>query len=177
MNTKLSFALPQRSIVYLIVSLGVVFLILFAGILPYQRSLARLDEAIGKLRSDVAMQRDLYPIYLTMQKLDKKTTAVLPMPPKGVLSRGEISKIPATVRAMAARAGMIVLAVSPDLTAVTGNITALPFTVVVRGDFLKFRKFLQEAGAIPYVDHVEEIQIQENPEGLKVRTKIWFVLG
>ena len=178
MEKKIGIKIPRQSIIYFLLCLSGVLVFVFAGILPYQWSIAGLDEEISKVRSNIAVQEELYPIYMSLaKKAQAKSGSALPIPAKGVLPRSQMDRIPAIVREMAARSGMNVTSVSPDLSTLTGNTQEMPVRIVMKGDFLKFRKFLLGLGSVPYVDRVDEIQIQQNPDRLEFRTKIWLALG
>ena len=178
MDKKIGIKIPRQSIIYLVVCLSGILVFVFAGILPYQRSITRLDQEISKTRADLSVQEELYPLYMSLtRKAPAKSSSALPIPAKSVLPRSQVDRIPTSVREMAARSGMNVMSVSPDLSTLTGNTQEMPVRIVMRGDFLKFRNFLLGLGAVPYVERVEEIQIQQNPDRMEFRTKIWLVLG
>jgi hypothetical protein len=48
---------------------------------------------------------------------------------------------------------------------------------VLKGEFANFRKMLIELGALPYLDRIEEIRIQQNPDAMEFRIKIWIAIG
>jgi hypothetical protein len=48
---------------------------------------------------------------------------------------------------------------------------------VLRGNFLKLRKFLLELEKLPFMEHMEELQIQEAFEGQEVRLKTWVAIS
>jgi hypothetical protein len=48
---------------------------------------------------------------------------------------------------------------------------------VVRGDFLNFRKLLIGLGEVAYVERIEEIQIQQNPDALEFKMKVWVAIS
>jgi hypothetical protein len=50
-------------------------------------------------------------------------------------------------------------------------------SLVLRGNFLRLRKFLLELEKLPFMEHMEELQIQEAFEGQEVRLKTWVAIG
>jgi hypothetical protein len=49
--------------------------------------------------------------------------------------------------------------------------------MVIRGDFMSFRKFLIGVGELPYLERFEEIEIQQDPGFMEFRMKIWLALS
>jgi hypothetical protein len=58
-----------------------------------------------------------------------------------------------------------------------GSPPFLLYNAVLEGEFANFRKMLIELGALPYLDRIEEIRIQQNPDSMEFRIKIWIALG
>jgi len=44
----------------------------------------------------------------------------------------------------------------------------------VRGNFIPCVTFLVGLGDFAYVEQIDEIQIQQNPDGLELRVKFWW---
>jgi hypothetical protein len=49
--------------------------------------------------------------------------------------------------------------------------------LILKGNFLSFRKFLINLGGIAYVDHIEEIVIQGKTDAKEYRLKLWVAIG
>jgi hypothetical protein len=64
---------------------------------------------------------------------------------------------------------------NPDT--VTGGGKFLSANTVLRGDFFNLRKYLINLGAIPYIQHIEEISIQQKPAAMEFNMKIWVAVG
>jgi hypothetical protein len=48
--------------------------------------------------------------------------------------------------------------------------------VLLRGDFINFRKFLINLGGIPYVQQIEEVAIQQKLDSKEFRLKVWVAV-
>jgi hypothetical protein len=69
------------------------------------------------------------------------------------------------------------ISLTPDLTTLAESSTFLLHNAVLKGEFDNFRKMLIGLGAVPYLDRIEEIRIQQNPDSMEFRMKIWIALG
>ena len=72
---------------------------------------------------------------------------------------------------------MTLVSAIPNINALTGDAQLLSVNVVLRGEFAQFRKFLIQLGGLPYVQHIEEIAIQDNPDTKEFRLKVWVAVG
>jgi len=101
----------------------------------------------------------------------------LPFPGKGRLSRDKIDEVPSIFGEIAQKSGLEAVSISPDVKSIATNSGVLLLNAALKGDFFDFRKFLIELGKIAYLEHIEQIQIQEILVGRKFRLKIWLALG
>jgi hypothetical protein len=175
---KLDIKLPKQSLTYLGFGLAGILLFIFAGIVPASRSLVALDARTADVKYRIEEQRTLAPLYKSLQgKSEKKESELLPLPEKGTLAHAKISTIPMSFGTAAKMSGMSLISATPELSAMTGEAQVLAVNTVLRGDFIKFRKFLIHIGGIPYVQYIEEISIQEIPDTREFKLKIWVAVG
>jgi hypothetical protein len=117
------------------------------------------------------------PAYSTLlQVVNSKNLLILPNPEKKTIPRGEAGKFQDDIRTIAGRAGLMTLALTPDLSILAGSSTSLSHNVVLKGEFANFRKMLIGLGAVPYLDRIEEISILQNSDSMEFRMKIWIAL-
>jgi hypothetical protein len=170
--------IPKSTLIQVLVSLGIILVIIIAGILPYQRYLGKLDQNIKQLQFQIEEHKNLFPLYESLQRrLLTKGSGVLPFPRKAPLPRGQISKVPKTIGEIAGKCGMDAVSVSPDLKGLTKAATSLSLTAVIKGDFFNFRRFLIGLGGVSYLERIEEVHIQQNPDALEFRMKIWITIS
>ncbi|MDD5434238.1 MAG: hypothetical protein PH343_02290, partial [Nitrospira sp.] len=98
----------------------------------------------------------------------------LPLPSKESIAREDTDRIFMTFSDIARKTGMDVVSVVPNINSLAGNIKFLSVNVIVRGNYFNFHKFLNIAGEVPYLEHIEEIEIQQTPEGREYRMKLWL---
>lgn len=175
---KMTLDIPQQSIVYLIFCLTGIAIFILAGILPNSWTMAELVNQANDAQFQLEETRTLGPFQKSLQdKSTKKESEILPLPEKGKLARTEIDTLPTTFGALAKMSGMSMLSAIPTLSALTGDASSLSVNVVLRGDFINFRKFLIQLGGIPSVQQIEEITLQQKPDSKEFRLKIWVAVG
>jgi regulator of protease activity HflC (stomatin/prohibitin superfamily) len=177
-ETKRGINIPQQSVIYIGVCLVGILIFVFWGIIPAERTLAELDTRIEDARYKLEGQKALTPLFQSLQgRSEKKESQVLPLPEQGKLQQTRIDTLPLTFGAAAKASGMTLVSALPNLNALTGDAQFLSVDAVLRGDFIRFRKFLIQIGGLPYVHHIEEITIQGKADMTGFRVKIWVALG
>jgi Tfp pilus assembly protein PilO len=175
---KLGINIPQQSLVYIGLCLIGVAIFVLGGIIPASRTLAELDTQTASVRYRLEEQKILVPYQQMLKDSgDKKDSGFLPMPDRGKLPQGQIDAIPLNLGNAAKTSGMSLVSAVPNLKAMTGDASSLPVNVVLRGSFADFRKFLIAIGGLPYVEHVEEIEIQGKPDAREYRLTLWVAIG
>jgi len=178
MKEKQSRKFPGTTIAYIFICAGAIFAFIMIGLHPSGKFLARLDMEIAKLQAQIEEQKMLYPFYQELlKKLQTKGPELLPFPSKSRLPRDKIAEVPSILGEIAQKSGLEAVSIAPDVKSIASNHSMLLLTAVLKGDFFDFRKFLMELGKIAYLDHIEQIQIQEILGGRKYSLKIWLALG
>ena len=164
--------IPQQSIIYLLFCLSGVLIFLFLGIIPSQHRLAGLDAQLAETRLRLEERKTLMPIYDALrQKTRKHADRVLPFPQRSELPREQLALLNNRINETARQAKVEVISLAPSLNALASSSKYLTIEAVLHGDFFAFRKFLTGLGDVPYLEHIEEIQILENSEVMELRVK------
>lgn len=175
---KAASPIPRQSILYIALCLIGIAIFVFAGILPNIWTIADLEKQAAAARFQLEETRTLGPFQKALrEKSARKESDTLPLPEKGKLAKTEIHTIPATFGALAKTSGMSMVSAVPNLSTLTGDAASLPVSLVLRGDFANFRKFLIGLAGNPTVQQLEEITLQQRPEGKEYRLKIWVAVG
>jgi hypothetical protein len=85
--------------------------------------------------------------------------------------------ISATFREIAKKANIDIVSASPDLNFLGSESRFLPINAIIRGDYFNFRKFLIGLGEVPYLERIEEIQIQQNEDTMEFKIKVWLAVS
>ena len=174
---KFNINIDQDSFWYIVTYGGIIFLFVLVGIFPLYHYNSNLIEGNKKLKNQIEEQKELGPTYLTLLKvMNNKDLRVLPNSEKKTISRGEAGKFQDDVRMIAGKAGLMMVSFKPDLSTSEGSSASLLHNVVLKGEFANLRKMLIGLGSVPYLDRIEEISIQQNPDSMEFRMKIWIAL-
>lgn len=175
---KLNIGIPQQSIIYIGLCLIGVLIFVLGGILPASRTLAEMETQTAIARYRLEEQKTLTPFYQTLiEREGKKESEVLPLPEKGRLPQAKINTLPLNLSNAARMSGMFLVSATPNLKALVGDAQFMPVSVVLRGNFADFRRFLINLGGLPYVERIEEITIQEKPDEREYRLTLWVAIG
>ena len=174
---KFNIDINPNSFWYIVIYSGIIFLFVLVGIFPLYHYNSNLIEKNKELKNQIEEQKELKPVYLNLLKtLNNKDLRILPNPEKKTIPRGEAGKFQDDIRMIAGRAGLMTVSLKPDLSTLDGSSTSLLHNLVLKGEFVNFRKMLIGLGAIPYLDRIEEISILQNPDSLEFRMKIWIAI-
>jgi len=177
MALKGSAILPGQSIRHLFICAGGILAFVVLAIYPYHKSLVRLDKEITKTESQIQEQEALFPIGKELLKsVMQKEAWGLPFPEKARLGRDKAADISVIFEKIARKSNLEVIKIIPNIKSLTERAGFLSVTAVVKGKIFSFREFFIEIGKLPYLEHVEEIQIQP-AEGVKeFSLKVWLAL-
>ncbi len=175
---KFKLDIPEKSLWYLIICGGIILLFLLVVIFPINRYQANRAGEVKKMEYQIEAQKELGPIYLTLLKTtENKNPRVLPNPPKTTIPRAESGKFQNALKVIAEKSGLRIVSSMPDLSTLTSSSQFLLYNAVLKGEFANFRKMLIGLGTLPYLDRIEEIRIQQNPDSMEFRIKIWIAIG
>jgi hypothetical protein len=170
---------PKKSIYYLLLcGIGLLMFILI-GLYPLQSSLSGLDEEIAGIKARIEEQKVLFPLYkeLTERIRKKKDSELLRYSGKIGLSIDQIDGISTRFKEIAEESNLETLSIAPDAKSLANNSQSMSVSLIVRGDFLKFRRFLFDLETVPYLEHIQEIHIQEALAGKEFRLKTWVAVS
>jgi hypothetical protein len=171
--------IPKKSIYYLLLcGMGILMFIL-VGLYPFQSSLRELDEEIAGVKARIEEQKVLFPLYkeFTEKIRGKKDSEFLRYSGKIALSIDQIDGISTRFKEIAEERSFETLSITPDAKSLADNSQSMSVSLNVRGDFLKFRGLLLDLEMVPYVEHIQEIQIQEALAGREFRLKTWVAVS
>jgi len=170
--------LPVRTLIYLGVSIFIVTIFLLVIIYPYYRSLGTLDKEIAGMYKRVEQQKVLLPLYM---KLVEKSGASVPdkfsLPIRKTVPKNNIDLIPPLIKGIARKSGMQTVMVTPDLTTLSTRKDFLLIYATVKGNYFDIRNFLIELGNVPFIDHIEEIDIRQKATDKECKLKLWFAVS
>jgi hypothetical protein len=152
-------------------------LLLAAGILPQYLSIRKEEHRIAGLKAQLEQQKVLQPLYRSIaEKASFEAPEGLPNPKPAGMARSEVGRLPEMFAAAADKYGLILENVMPRVDALREGTDHLPVDLILRGDFFKFRDFLIELGAMPFLYHVEKAGIERTTAGNLFELRVWLTL-
>ena len=169
--------IPKQIIPYLVICTGVILGFILLAIYPYQRHLAGLDTDIETLETQIEEQAVRNPIYKNlMRQISLTERGTLPNPKKGTLESHRVAELSSVFGEKAENSNLDLINVVPDVTSLVEAREHLSVTALLKGSFFDFRNFLIQINEIPYLKHIEEIQIQPQAGAREMRVKVWLAL-
>jgi hypothetical protein len=172
--------IPAQSVYYLLLCTTGILLFIGIGIYPLHSSITQQDEDLARMRVRLEEQKVLLPVYkdlLLLGKVQKKDLGALPASSRAGLSVDQLGNISALFKKIAQACSLEVVSAAPDVKALTSNSKFMPVVLVIRGDFFNLRRFLFELERLPFMEHMEEMQIQETAGGKEFRIKTWLAIN
>jgi hypothetical protein len=170
--------IPSRSLWYFLLCSSGILLFVFIGLYPMQASLSRLDEDIALMKARTEEQKILCPLYRDLLlKAVKQNSELLLDSVKTPLLEDQVDSTTNLLRNIAQECGLEAVSVTPEAKSVAPSSKFMAVSLVLRGNYLKLRKFLLELEKLPFMEHMEELQIQEAFEGQEVRLKTWVAIS
>ena len=166
--------LAQSLVILVICAVGILAFFLLI-ILPSQKTGADLDREIEKLTVRIEEQRILTPVFHSLlQRAKMKGPSELPSPEKSKLTHGDMNAISKVFQDFAGRHNLKLEEITTDDSSLMQESGYLFMRLRLSGDFFKIRKFLIDLGAIPSLEHIEEINIRSTKTSKELRLKIWL---
>ena len=166
--------LSQSLLVLVICVVGVLTFFLLI-LLPSQKTSAELDKEIDRLNIRIEEQRILTPVFHSLLKRAKMAPpSGLPTPEKAKLTHGDMNTISSVFQDIAMRHDLRLEEVKTDVSAMMEDSGYLMMRLRLSGNFYKFRDFLVELGSIPFLEHIEEINIRPVKTAREFQIKLWL---
>lgn len=130
------------------------------------------------LKSQIEEQKQMKPIYASLlnELTKRKECLVLPNPGQERLARGNTARFKNDLQTIAEKSKTKLSSFKPDLSTLSGSSSSLLHDVVLKGEFNNLRQVLIGLGAVPYIDKIENIEIQQSNDALNFKMKIWVAL-
>lgn len=170
---KFNFNVNQKSFVFLIGYILVILAVILLGLLPLYFKTSNQMKDNDKLKAQIQEQKELAPVYASVLNAGKeKNLFVLPNPAKTPLPRSDSGKFETDFRTLAQKSGLKVVSFAPDVNTSTSPSTSFLHHAVLNGEWVDLRKLLIELGSLPYLDKIEEINLQQGTGSMEFKLKV-----
>jgi hypothetical protein len=175
MTERLSKNPLSQSLLVLVICVVGVLTFFFLILLPSQKTSAELDKEIDSLNVRIEEQRILTPVFHSLLKRAKMAPpSGLPTPEKTKLTHGDMNTISSVFQDIAMRHNLRLEEVKTDVSTMMEDSGYLMMRLRLSGNFYKFRDFLVELGSIPFLEHIEEINIRPVKTAREFQIKLWL---
>ena len=167
--------LPSRNFI-LTLSFGAgIILFVLLSILPNYFAYNDITQEIASLKAKIDEQKILSPIFNNFSdkaKFDEPDN--LPFPKKAKMAKNETAKISSVIQDIIRKNGFKLENIATDVDSLMQESGLLKLSVQMSGDFMNLRDVMLQLGALPYLEHVESIQISSYQGSSKIQLKLWF---
>jgi hypothetical protein len=171
---------PERRLFFAVVCLGGLLGFYLLSILPHQQATGRLEGQIEALQDQINEQKLLGPIYERFTSLlaenQPERLKGLPLPVPGKLTPEQVADIETFFRQLADQSGLRVRRVGADLNSMINEMGELRLSLELLGSFSNLRDFMLKLGGLPYLTHIERIDVRRETgiKGLHMALDVWL---
>ena len=165
---------PTRNTVVILIFGGGLLLFILLAIFPNYISYNNIEHEISILKDKIEEQKMLSPIFEDLSKKAQfQKPESLPFPPAEKLSPDDTDKITPIIREIIEINGFTLEDIATDIERLMTESSNLKMSVHIVGEFHKLRDVLLDLGSLPYLEHIEVIQINSFGEKNKIILTIW----
>ena len=150
---------------------------IFMAVYPSRNALMERDRDIAELKAQIEEQKILTPLYKDLlERSEPLKTLSLPLPKRKKLDQNEIGRLSIYLEEIAARSHFELVGLVPDVDSLAQVSGLLSVNARLKGDFINFRDCFILLGALPYLEHIEEIRVRSTGGGQEFSLKLWLAL-
>lgn len=167
--------LPTKNIMVIALFGGGIIFFVLLSIFPNYITYSNIESEINILQSQIEEQKILSPIFNDLSSKAKfKDPDDLPFPKKEKLSKNETSSISGIIQNIILLNGFELNSILTDVGGLMDGSGILKMSVEVTGDFENLRKLILQLGTLPYLEHIENIQINNANDKQNILLKLWI---
>jgi hypothetical protein len=172
------FKLHRSNLVYIAICTASIAAFFLVGIYPNSRSMDQLEESIVDLSAKVKDQELLYPVYQELIKqVQQKIPKELPVPAQKKISRDALGNINGVFMEIAKQSQVTFENAVPDPSSYLEEGGLLTINVRFSGDFFHFRELIFDLCRLPYLDSIDQMQIESVDNMKRIALKLRLIQG
>jgi hypothetical protein len=165
---------PTRNTFVILIFGGGMLLFMLLVIFPNYISFNNIEHEISILKYKIEEQKILSPIFEDLSKKAQfQKPESLPFPSAEKLSTNDTEKITPIIRDIIETNGFTLEKIATDLESLMTESGNLKMSVNIVGEFHKLRDVLLDLGNLPYLEHIEVIQVNSFGDKNKIFLTIW----
>jgi hypothetical protein len=171
---------PERRLFFAAVCIGGILGVYLLSIWPHQEAARQLTLQVDALQRQIDDQKLLAPIYKRFTEIlgDTQPSEMgdLPLPRPERLEPDQIAGIEPLFRQLAEQNQLTVRHVGADLNSMINETGELKLALELQGAFGNLRGFMLKLGELPYLTHIERIEVRRETglPGLRIELDVWL---
>jgi hypothetical protein len=130
-------------------------------------------------KAGIEEQKIIFPVFQDLLAKERKAyESGISLPSMRTrLPQEQIDGISGVMGTIAMHCSLEIVSVATDLRSLETGSKTLRVRATARGEFLHFRCFLLELNRLPYMEHIDEVRIQQLSEGKELQIVLALALG
>ena len=176
METSMAISkLPTKNVMLIAIFGGGIIFFVLLSIFPNYITYSNIESEINMLKSQIEEQKILSPIFNDLtNKARFQYPDNLPFPKKDKLSKNETSNISGIIQDIIRLNDFQLNSIITDVGGLMDGSGILKMSVEITGDFINLRNLIIQLGALPYLEHIENIQIDNAFNKQNIQLKLWI---
>jgi len=167
--------LPTKNIMVIALFGGGLIFFVLLSIFPNYIAYSNIEDEINTLKNQIEEQKILSPIFSDLsEKASFQDPENLPFPKKEKLSKNETSNISNIIQEIILLNDFKLNSISTDVGGLLDGSGMLKVNIDISGDFMNLRNLILQLGTLPYLEHIENIHIDNTTGKQQIRLKLWI---
>jgi len=167
--------LPTKNIMVIALFGGGIIFFVLLSVFPNYIAYSNIENEIDMLKNQIEEQKILSPIFTDLSnKANFQDSENLPFPKKEKLSKNETSNISGIIQNIILRNDFKLNSILTDVGGLMDGSGLLKMNIEISGDFMNLRNLILEFGALPYLEHIENIRIDNTTDNHLILMKLWI---
>jgi len=166
--------LPTKNVMVIILFGGGIIFFVLLSIFPNYIAYSNIENEINMLKSQIEEQKILSPIFSDLsKKASFQDPESLPFPKKEKLSKNETSNISGIIQDIILLNDFKLNSILTDVGGLMDGSGILKINIEISGDFMNLRNLILQLGTLPYLEHIENIRIDNTTDRQLILLKLW----
>ncbi|MFC1875905.1 hypothetical protein ACFL2E_01320 [Thermodesulfobacteriota bacterium] len=167
--------LPTKNIMVIILFGGGIIFFVLLSIFPNYITYSNIENEINTLKNQIEEQKILSPIFTDLSnKARFEDSKSLPFPKKEKLSKNETGNISGIIQDIILLNDFKLNSILTDVGGLMDGSGMLKISIEISGDFMNLRDLILQLGTLPYLEHIENIRIDNANNKEKILLKLWI---
>lgn len=169
--------LPKKTLRNIIIFAGALAAVVGLMVVPSYFAIGKAEAKRVKISKEVNEQRQLAPVFGQLVKKRRDLNASnADLPKRAALPRDAAGGVAETLTGMAGSTQLQMVGITVDLNALVSDVHLMRVDLVLRGQLMDYRDFLDQLIATPHVEFIERLRIMAVPDGREYRMRVWIAL-